>query len=94
MKKCSGQIVISILSALVVVAALMLVYSKHVNRQYFAELQLLQLERDSLQEQWGQLLLEQSTLTSHVRIEQLAREKLSMALPRQQKLLKIPNTHP
>ena len=35
-----------------------------------------------MQEQWGRLLLEQSTWAAHHRVEQLARRELDMRLPK------------
>ena len=46
------------------------------------ELQGLQRQRDQLAEEWGQLLLEQSTWSTHARIEGEARDRLDMEAPR------------
>ena len=63
---------------LVVVTAIAVVYSKHSGRELFIELQALAYERDALDVEWGQLQLEQSTLTTQGQVERDARDKLGM----------------
>lgn len=58
------------------------VYAKFQARQGFVELQQLRAERARLDVDWGRLRLEEATLTTHARIEQLARRDLDMYLPR------------
>ena len=62
----------------VVVSAVAVVYSKHSGRESFIELQALANERDSMDVEWGQLQLEQSTLTTQGQVERDAHEKLGM----------------
>ena len=62
----------------VVVSAVAVVYSKHSGRESFIELQALANERDSLDVEWGQLQLEQSTLTTQGKVESAARKRLGM----------------
>ena len=57
------------------------IYSKHKTRQLFSELQILQSARDDLHVEWSQLLLEQGTWATDVRVERVAREHLSMLVP-------------
>ena len=71
----------TILFVLVMVTAIGLVYSKHQTRKLFVELQALNKEVVSLNTEWGRLQLEQSAWSDHGRIEQIAREKLDMAIP-------------
>ncbi|HID83457.1 MAG TPA: cell division protein FtsL [Chromatiales bacterium] len=66
----------------VVGTALGVVASKHASRQQFLQLQKLEKARDDLIIEWGQLQLEQSTWATHGRVEQLARKKLKMKIPR------------
>jgi cell division protein FtsL len=47
----------------------------------FVELQQLEKERDELNVEWGRLQLEQGAWSAHGRVEQIAREKLSMRIP-------------
>jgi len=71
----------AILFVLVMVTAIGLVYSKHKTRKLFVELQVLNKEVVNLNTEWGRLQLEQSAWSDHGRIEQIAREKLDMAIP-------------
>jgi len=70
--------VLIVLLVLVVVSSLGVVYSKHQSRKLFVELQALGEARDSMDIEWGQLQLEQSTLTMQGKIESAARERLGM----------------
>jgi len=67
-----------ILLALVVLSALGVVYNKHQGRNLFVELQALREACDSMDVEWGQLQLEQSTLTTQGQVERAARERLGM----------------
>ncbi|NNJ95257.1 MAG: cell division protein FtsL [Halobacteria archaeon] len=67
-----------ILLSLVLVSALGVVYTKHQGRTLFVELQALREARDSMDIEWGQLQLEQSTLTTQGQVERAARERLGM----------------
>lgn len=75
----------SIASAVMAVAvlgsALSIIEVSHRCRQYYAHLQSLETARWRMQEQWGRLLLEQSTWSAHHRVEKLARKELQMRLP-------------
>jgi len=62
----------------VVATAVGVVYSKHKGRVLFIELQMLGNERDSMDVEWGQLQLEQSTLTTQGQVELAARDQLGM----------------
>jgi cell division protein FtsL len=65
----------------VVITALTVVELRHRNRLLFAELQTVTRERDQLNTEWGQLLLEQGAWSEHRRVEETARVRLGMALP-------------
>jgi cell division protein FtsL len=52
----------------------------------FVELQRLQMERDELDIEWGQLKLEQSAWSMHGRVEQVARADLRMVIPQPQEV--------
>ncbi len=65
----------------VAITALLVVDLRHRNRLLFAELQTVTRERDQLNTEWGQLLLEQGAWSEHRRIEDTARVRLGMALP-------------
>jgi len=66
---------------LVIGSAIAVIYSKHIGRTEFVVLQKLEQKRDSLNEEWGRLLLEQSTWASPGRVEQQARLRLKMIVP-------------
>lgn len=59
-----------------------LVYTKHVNRKMFVELNGLQKTHDRLMTELGQLQLEHSTWSTHGRVERIARQQLHMSNPR------------
>jgi cell division protein FtsL len=69
------------LALALLVSALATVYVQHYRRMQFVELRKLELERDQMQVEWGQLKLEQSTWSTHERIERLALEKLDLYMP-------------
>ena len=65
----------------VIASAMAVVYSKHSSRVEFVALQKLEYKPDALNEEWGRLLLEQSTWASPGRVEQQARLRLKMIVP-------------
>lgn len=65
----------------VCISALGVVYSTNDSRHLLNELQGLENERNNLQIEWGQLLLEQSSLVSQGRVEDIARAELGMIIP-------------
>jgi len=74
-------LVVLFLLAVLICSALAVVYSSHYSRALFHELKLQKQHRDDLETEWGQLLLEQSALSAHTRVEQLAEQKLNMLSP-------------
>lgn len=72
---------LALLAAAVMGSAIAVVYSKHLNRSLFVELQKLQTARDGMNVEWGQLQLERATFDDHSEIERLARDRLGMVLP-------------
>lgn len=65
----------------VMVSATAVVYSTHKSRSLLNELQYLEKQRNELQVEWGQLLLEQSSLVSQGRVEDRAITELGMEIP-------------
>jgi cell division protein FtsL len=65
----------------VVLSSFGVVYAKHEGRKQFVELQALGNERDRMDVEWGQLQLEQSTLTTQGQVEHAARSRLGMIIP-------------
>jgi cell division protein FtsL len=70
-----------ILLALVVISAFSVIYYTHVNRQTTSELEQLFTQRDELDIEWRNLLLEQSSLAEHSAIESKAKKLLNMKRP-------------
>jgi cell division protein FtsL len=70
-----------LLIAAVLASAMTVVYAKHRSRLLFVELQTLQKARDAMNVDWERLQLEQSTWTTHGRIENIARAQLNMTMP-------------
>jgi cell division protein FtsL len=71
-----------LLALLVIISAVSVIYAKHLNRNEFIQLQQLEKQRDLLNEEWGRLLLEESTWGSPSRVEQQARSRLDMIVPK------------
>ena len=67
-----------ILVLAVIASSIGVVYAKHQSRKLFIELQSLANDRDNMDIEWGQLQLEQSTLTTQGQVESAARESLGM----------------
>jgi cell division protein FtsL len=68
------------------VSAMAVVELRHESRVLYAQLQKLQQERDALNVEWGQLLLEEGAWAQHRRIESVARAQLGMELPNPQQV--------
>lgn len=64
-----------------VLSAAGVVYVRHQHRVVFVEHQKALAERDRLNAEWSQLLLEQSTWSFHHMVEKKARRRLSMLVP-------------
>ena len=72
---------IALLTVAVVACALTVIDLRHRNRLLFVELQTVTHERDALNTEWGQMLLEQGAWSEQRRVEETARARLGMALP-------------
>jgi cell division protein FtsL len=73
--------VLLLLVFVVMASAIGGIYAKHEARKLFTELQRLNVERDRMEVEWGQLQIEQSTWSTYARVEQLAREDMKMRPP-------------
>lgn len=80
---------LSLLCLSVLVSGISVVYSKHLQRRYFVELQEVEKMRDELGIRWEQLQLEESTWSNQARIERLAREKLKMSTVRHSEIVML-----
>lgn len=71
----------AVLLVLVLISAFATIHSTHACRALYTELQVLESAQWYLQEDYGRLLLEQSTWASHYRVEKVARSDLGMGAP-------------
>ena len=72
---------VAMLAIAVIATAIACVYARHESRKQFTALQVLIGERDTLEVEWGRLQIEQSTWSTHSRVERLARRKMKMRNP-------------
>jgi cell division protein FtsL len=72
----AAGVVLTLVSSAVAVA-----YSSHKTRLYLNDLQKLENQRDHLETEWGQLLLEQHAWGAYTRVGKLASEQLQMRNP-------------
>ena len=70
-----------VLLFLVVGSAFSVIYFTHLNRQTTASLEVLLTERDELDIEWRNLVLEQNSLAEHSSIETKASKLLGMKRP-------------
>ncbi|MBD3657891.1 MULTISPECIES: cell division protein FtsL [Marinobacter] len=80
------------LALLLIASAVGVVVAAHDNRALFNTLSGLHAERDGYQREWSQLLLEQSALSAHGRIEQQAAGQLGMVVPGKDSIVLVPGT--
>jgi len=69
------------LMAALMLCALAVVNAQHRARTLFIEMEALKKEARELEVEWGKLQLEQGTLTSHARVETLAKNQLGLISP-------------
>jgi cell division protein FtsL len=73
---------LNVMLALVLMGcALALIQAQHRSRSYFVELERLKKEARVLDEQWGQLQLEQGTWANPARVDTVARTRLGLIAP-------------
>lgn len=70
-----------IVLGLVLLSSFAVIHSTHACRELYARLQAFESSQWYLQEDYGRLLLEQSTWASHYRVEKAARTDLGMLPP-------------
>ncbi len=80
-------VLVVVLWLAVLASGLAVVYSTHLSRQLFAELDAKQRQNSALHIEWGQFLLEQSTWSAFDRVERLAIDQLDMHVPYSQQLV-------
>ncbi len=79
-----GIFCLLILLGAMMISAIAVVWTRHQSRVLFVQLTQLQGQRDELNIEYGQLELEQATWAEPRRIDNEARTKLSMFMPRPQ----------
>lgn len=79
----------ALLAVLVILSALGVIYSAYLYRQLFNEQQKLFQGQNGLQVEWGQLLLEQSALAAHSRIEKVVTRQLDMYVPSPEEIVVV-----
>lgn len=72
-----------VLMVAILISALAVIYSTNSYRSTFSMVEQEEQQTHVLQLQWGQLLLEQSSLATPARVEDLAVKQLKMTLPGQ-----------
>lgn len=75
------HVFIYLLLIMVVISAFSVIYFTHLNRQTTSGLEVLLTERDELDIEWRNLVLEQNSLAEHSTIETKARKLLQMKRP-------------
>ncbi len=83
------RVAVGVVAGLFLVTALAVVHVRHQNRLTFLDLQALQAERDRLNVEWGQLLLERGTWGNHQVVEQKARSELRMTVPSEEQTVSV-----
>ena len=73
----------------VILSALAVVYTTHASRQNFIAWQELIKQGQAMEVEWGQLLIERSTLASYARLEQIAGKKLAMSVPEANQIIVV-----
>ncbi len=84
-----GQMVTGLFLLCLLVSAVAVSYSTFRVRQSLAHLQALEVQRDQLQAQWTQLLLEEHAWGSFTRIGQQAQLQLQMHDPAPQSIVMV-----
>lgn len=84
-----NMVLICFLLSCVLVSGVSVIYVTFKNRNFLNELQQLKSERNALQVQWGQLLIEQSTFSLEGRIERKAVDELQMQVPEFSELVMV-----
>lgn len=84
-----SRAVVALLGVAVFLSAIALIDARHQNRVLFEQLDQLHGDRDQLNIDWGRLLLEESTWSTHAYIEQSATQKLEMGQPANPQVLVV-----
>ncbi len=83
------MLLVACLWASVIASALAVVFLAYDTRVKFNELEILRREKNGLQVEWGQYLLEESTWAAYSRVEKIAIEKLGMQVPKPDHIIMV-----
>jgi len=89
--KQAASLQILILLGLVLASGVSVVYLTHRDRVLFNDLQVLREQANEIDVQWGQWLIEASTLGLGGRVEQIATERLGMKIPEIEDIVMVAN---
>ncbi len=78
-----------LLGVAILTSCLGLVYVRAESRNVFAELHLLERQKDDLNVEYGRLILERATWSLHHLVEQEAGNKLGMARPSDERIVTL-----
>ncbi|MCK8046617.1 MULTISPECIES: cell division protein FtsL [Shewanella] len=83
---------VMILALLVMLNAIAVVYTSHEGRKYTSQWDQLLQERDRLDIEWRNLLLEEQSRSEHSRITRIATKELNMnrPLPKNEIVVRVP----
>lgn len=83
---------IMLLALFVMLNATAVVYTSHESRKYISRWDQLLQERDRLDIEWRNLLLEEQSLSEHSRITRIAIKQLNMSrpLPKEEVVVRVP----
>ena len=82
-------IMAALLIIAVLVSAITVVYMRDLNRRLFIDLASAQAHENYLQTEWTQLLLEQSTWSTQLRVQQVAQQQLAMEMPHPRAIIMV-----
>lgn len=81
------QIVFAALSVVLLLSALVVIFSKYQTRRIFTEIQKMEKQLDFYEVEWGRLQLEMTMLTEENRVEIEARNRLKLIMPERDKIV-------
>jgi cell division protein FtsL len=87
LKLDSDMLKLGILIIAILVSSIAIIVNKNEQRAYFSELQIAQQQENRAMLEWGQLLLERTSLVTPNRVQRVAAKKLNMGFPVQKKAL-------
>lgn len=73
----------------IVLSAFAIINSSYYARQNFIQWQALLTDAQDYEVEWGQLLLEKSTMASYARLESMAADALNMTEPKKDQIVVI-----